>query len=264
MWELDYKESWMPKNWCFWTVVLEKTLESPLDCKETQPVHPKGNQSWIFIGRTDPEAEAPVVWPPDVKNWLIGKDPDVGQDWRQKEKGMTEDEMTGWHHRLDGHEFEQAPGVGDGKRSLACCIHGVTKSGTQLRDWIELNIPLYMCTTSSLSIPLSKEIQVVYILATVNSAVTNIGVPGYFWSSFLQIYSQEWDCWVIWQLYFSFLRIHHTVFHSGNTNLHCHQQWRRVPFLHILSSIICRFCNDGTSVKWYLIEALICILFSNT
>ena len=105
MWELDHKESWAPKNWCFWTVVLEKTLESPLDCKEIQPVHPKGNQSWIFIGRTDAEAETPILWPPDGKNWLIWKDPDAGQDWRQEEKGMTEDEMAGWHHWLHGHEF---------------------------------------------------------------------------------------------------------------------------------------------------------------
>ena len=118
--ELDYKESWEPKNWCFWTVVLEKTLESLLDCKEIQPVHPKGNQSWIFIGRTEAEAEAPVLWPPDAKNWLIGKDPDAGKDWRQ-EKRVTEDEMVGWHHRLDGHAFEQALGVGDGQGSLACC-----------------------------------------------------------------------------------------------------------------------------------------------
>ena len=106
MWELDYKESWVLKNWCFWTVVLEKTLESPLDCKEIQPVHPKGDQSWVFIGRTDAEAEAPIFWPPDVKNGLIGKDPDAGKDWRQEEKGMTEDEMVGWHHRLDEYEFE--------------------------------------------------------------------------------------------------------------------------------------------------------------
>ena len=104
MWELDYKESWAPNNWCFWTVVLEKTLESPLYCKEIQPVHPKGNQFWIFIERTDVEVETPILWPPDVKNWLIGKDPDAGKDWRW-EKGMTEDEMVGWHHRLDGHEF---------------------------------------------------------------------------------------------------------------------------------------------------------------
>ena len=106
MWELDYKESWVQKNWCFWNVVLEKTLESPLNCREMKPVHPKGNQPWMFTGRTDAEAEIPIVWPPDVKNWLIGKDPDAGKDWRQEEKGTTEDEMVGWHHRLGGHEFE--------------------------------------------------------------------------------------------------------------------------------------------------------------
>ena len=121
MWESDYKESWVPKSWCFWTVMLKKTLESPLDCKEIQPIHPKGNQSWIFIGRTDLEAETPILWPPDVNSWLISKDPDAGKDWGQEEKGMTEDEMVGWHHRLNGHEFEQAQGVGDGHGSLACC-----------------------------------------------------------------------------------------------------------------------------------------------
>ena len=105
MWELDYKESWVLKNWCFWTVV-EKTLESPLDSKEIQLVHPKGNQSWIFIGRTDAEAETPILLPPDVKNWLICKVPDVGKDWGQEEKGTTEDEMVGWYHQLNGHEFE--------------------------------------------------------------------------------------------------------------------------------------------------------------
>ena len=106
MWELGYKESWALKNWCFWTVVSEKTLESLLDCKEIQPVHPKGNQSLTFIGRTNAETETPIFWPPNVKNWLIGKDPDAGKDWRWEEKGMTEDEIVGWHHRLDGHEFE--------------------------------------------------------------------------------------------------------------------------------------------------------------
>ena len=106
MWQPDHKKIWDLKNWCFWTVVLEKTLESPLDCKEIKPVHPKGNQSRIFIGRTDAVAETPIFWPPDVKNWLIGKDPDAQQDWRQEEKGTTEDEMVGWHHRLNGHEFE--------------------------------------------------------------------------------------------------------------------------------------------------------------
>ena len=119
MWELDYEESWV-QNWCFWTVVLEKTFESPLDCKEMQPVHPKGDQSWVFIGRTDAEAETPILWPPDVKRWLIRKDPDAGKYWR-REKGTIEDEMVGWHHRLDGREFEQTPGVGDGQRGLACC-----------------------------------------------------------------------------------------------------------------------------------------------
>ena len=120
IWELDYKESWALKNLCFWTVVLDKTLESPLDCKEIQPVHPKENQSWIFIWSSD--VEAPILWPADRKNWLIWKDPDAGKGWRQEEeKGMTEDEMVGWHHQLDGHEFEQAQGVGDGQGSTACC-----------------------------------------------------------------------------------------------------------------------------------------------
>ena len=111
MWELDHKESWAPKNWCFWTVVLEKTLVSPLDCKEIKPVNPKGNQSWIFMGKTDHEAETPILWPADGKNWLIWKDPDAGKDWRQEKKGITEDEMVGWHQLLNGHEFEQAPGL---------------------------------------------------------------------------------------------------------------------------------------------------------
>ena len=118
MWELDHEISWVLKNWCFWTMVMEKTFESPLDCKEIKPVHPKGNQSWILIGRT--EAEAPVLWP-HMNSWLMGKDPDAGKDWRQEEKGMTEDEMVGWYHPFDGHEFEQAPGVGDEQGSLTCC-----------------------------------------------------------------------------------------------------------------------------------------------
>ena len=120
MWELDCKESWALKNWCLWTVVLEKTLESPLDCKEIQLVHSKGDQSWVFIGRTDGKAEIPVLWPPDAKSWLIGKDPDAGKVWRWEEKGTTEDEMVDWHHRLNGPEFEQALRVGDGQGSLAC------------------------------------------------------------------------------------------------------------------------------------------------
>ena len=121
MWELHYKESWALKNRCFWTVVLEKTLESPLECKEIQQVHPKGSQSWIVIGRTDAEDETPILWPPDAKNWLTEKDPDAGKDWRQEEKGLADDDMVGWYHQLDEHEFEQAPGVGYGWGSLVCC-----------------------------------------------------------------------------------------------------------------------------------------------
>ena len=121
MWELDYKESWPPKNWCFWTVVWENALESPLDCKEIQPVHPKADQSWVFIERTDVEAETPIFWPPDEKSWLIWKDPDAGKDWGQEEKGTTEDKIVVWHHRLDGREFEWTPGVGDGQGGLARC-----------------------------------------------------------------------------------------------------------------------------------------------
>ena len=117
MWELDHKEGWASKSWCFWTVVLEKTLESPLDCKETKPVNPKENQSWIFTGRTDAETETPMLWPPDAKNWLLRKDSNSGKDWRQEEKGVTEGEMVGWHYRFNGPEFEQTPGEG----SLACC-----------------------------------------------------------------------------------------------------------------------------------------------
>ena len=136
MWELDHKEGWMPKNWCFWTVVLEKTLESPLDCKEFQPVHPKGDPSWMFIVRTDVEAETPILWPPDAKNWLIRKDPDAGKDWRQEKKGMTEDKVAGWHHRLDGHKFPQAHSDDKGQGSLACCSSwGCKESDTT--EWLD-------------------------------------------------------------------------------------------------------------------------------
>ena len=121
MWELDYKESWAVKNRFIWTVVLEKTLESPLYSKEIQPVHPNGDQFWVFIEKTDVEAETAILWPPDVKSWLIWKDLDAGRDWRQEEKRTTEDEMVGWHHRLDGHEFGWTLGVGDGQGGLACC-----------------------------------------------------------------------------------------------------------------------------------------------
>ena len=140
MWKLECEESWAPKNWCFWTVVLEKILESPLDCKEIQQVHPKGDQSWVFIGRTDVEAETPILWPPHAKSWLIGKDSDAGRDWGQEEKGMTEDEMVGWHHQLKGHEFEWTLGVGDGQGGLACCDScGRRESDTTERlNWAEL------------------------------------------------------------------------------------------------------------------------------
>ena len=147
MLELDHKESWVPKNWCFWTVVLEKTLESPLDCKEIQPVHPKGNQPWISIGRTDAEAEAPIRWPPDANNWLTGKDPDAGKDWRQEEKGTTEDKMIGWHHQLEGHEFEQALGVGEGQGSLACCPRGHKELDTTERLNWKPTVNTSLCNT---------------------------------------------------------------------------------------------------------------------
>ena len=129
------KKAECQKNWCFWTVVFEKTLESPLDCKGIQPVCPEGNQPWVFIGRTDVEAETPMFWPPDAKSSLIWKDPGVGKDWTQEEKEMTEDEMVKWHHQLDGLEFKQAQGVDDGQESLACLIPWVTKGQTWLSDW---------------------------------------------------------------------------------------------------------------------------------
>ena len=143
MWELEDKESWVLKNWCFWTVVLEKSIESPLDSQDIQPVHPKGDQSSVFIGRTDAEAETPILWPPDVKNWLLGKHPDAGKDWRQEGKGMTEDEMVRWHQQLDVHEFEQTPGVGDGQEAWRAAVHEVAKGWTGLSNWTELNWIIY-------------------------------------------------------------------------------------------------------------------------
>ena len=140
MWELNYKESWAPKNWWFWTVVLEKTPESPLDCKEIQLGHPKGDQSWVFIGRTDVEAKIPVLWLPDAKSWFIWKDLDGRKDWGREEKGMTEDEMVGWHHQVNGHEFGWTPGVGDGQGGLACCSPWGCKESntTEQLNWTEI------------------------------------------------------------------------------------------------------------------------------
>ena len=147
MWELDCEESWALKNWCFWTLVLEKTPESPMDCKEIQPVHYKGGQPWVFIGRNDAKAETPVLWPPHAKSWLIGKDSDAGRDWGQEKKGTTEDEMAGWHHWLDGREFEWTPGDGNGQGGLACCDSWGRKESdmTERLNWTEL-IHLGKCT----------------------------------------------------------------------------------------------------------------------
>ena len=142
MWGLDYKESWMLKNWCFWTMVLEETLESPMGCKEIQPVYPKGDQSWIFIGRTDAEAETPILWPPVGKNWLIGKDHDAGKDWGQEEKGTT-DEMVGWHHRLNGHAFGWTPGVGDEQGGLVCCDSWGPKE-LDMTEWLNWTEPSFL------------------------------------------------------------------------------------------------------------------------
>ena len=149
MWELDYKESWAPKNWCFWTVVLEKTLESPLDYKEIKLVNPKGNQSWIFIGRTDAEAETPILWPPDAKNWLIWKDPDAGRDWRQEEKGWQR--RRGLDGNIDSMDMSLSKLKEIVKDREACCaaVHGVTKSLTQLSDWTEPNICLKFLSSGS-------------------------------------------------------------------------------------------------------------------
>ena len=147
MWEMDYKESWTPNNWCFWTVVLQKTLESPLDFKEIKPVNPKGNQSWIFTGRVDAEAEALIFWPPDTKNWLFGKDPDAGKGWGQKEKGAREDELVGWHHWLNGHESEQTPRGREGQGSLAFCSPRGWKE-LDTTQWLNNNRKMHVMTTT--------------------------------------------------------------------------------------------------------------------
>ena len=151
MWELDCEESWAPKNWCFWTVVLEKTLESPLDCKEIQPVHSKGDQPWVFFGRNDAKAETPVFWIPHAKSWLIGKDFDAGRDWGQEEKGTAKDEMAGCHHWLYGCESLWTPGVGDGQGGLLCCDSwGCKESDTT--EWTETEKCINVTVESNLSL----------------------------------------------------------------------------------------------------------------
>ena len=174
MWELDYKENWAPENWCFWIVVLEKTLESPLDCKEIKPVHPKRNQSWIFIGRTDTEHETPMLWPPEVKNWLIWKDPDAGKCWGQEEKGVTEDEMVGWYHQLselNGHDFEQTLRDGEGQGNLVCCSPWGRKGSD---NWTTTNI--YDCINQD---PIRKQ-------------HTQKGLAGKNLIVYLKRYGQDW------------------------------------------------------------------------
>ncbi len=181
MWELDYKESWVPKNWCFWTVVLEKTLESPLDCKEIQPVHSKGDQSWVFFGRNDAEAETPVLWPPHVKSWLIGKDSDAGRDWGQEEKGTTEDEMAGWHHQLDGCEFEWTPGVGDGQGGLVCCDSWGRKESdtTERLNWTELNHGVKLSLVWSFSLWFFWETSILFFMVAVPIYIPTHSIGGF-------------------------------------------------------------------------------------
>ena len=168
MWELDCEESWAPKNWCFWTVVLEKTLESPLDYEEIQPVHPKGEQSWVFTGRNDAEAESPILWPLHVKSWLIrvGKDSDAGRDWGQEKKGTTEDEMAGWHHWLDAREFGWSPAVDDGQGGLACCDSWGHKSQTRLSDWNELNWTESLISADPTGLPRKVNILSVFVYSS--------------------------------------------------------------------------------------------------
>ena len=177
MWELDCEESWVLQNWCFWTALLEKTLESPLDCKEIQPVHSKGDQSWVFFGRNDAKAETPILWPSHATSWLIGKDSDAGRDWGQEEKGTTEDELAGWHHRLNGHESEWTPGVGDGQGGLACCDSWGRKESdtTERLNWAELPLLPFSDLQSSGAI---------HIIGTLGciSGLTFVTVLIWFWS----------------------------------------------------------------------------------
>ena len=183
----------MLKNWCFWTVVLEKTLESPLDCKETQPVHSEEDQPWDFFGRTDAEAETPVLWPPQVKSWLIGKDSDAGRDWGQEEKGTTEDEMAGWHHRLGGHEFGWTLEVGDGQGGLACCDSWGRKESdmTERLNWTELmsrqqisrgmHYPVTSCACDLILIYIKSMKEVVSLVPSARKVSYNLSLETLLW-----------------------------------------------------------------------------------
>ena len=197
MWELDCEESWAQKNWCFWTVVLEKTLESPSDCKEIQPVHPKGDQSWVFIGRTGVEAETPILWPPHVKSWLIGKHPNAGRDWGQEEE-RTEDEMAGWHHWLDGHGLGWTLGVGDRQGGLACCDSWGRKE-SDMTEWLNSLTETFMYEF----------------------------LCGLMFSSHLYIYTRV-ELLVHMVTMCNNLENCHRVFQSGCTILHSYQQYVRV------------------------------------
>ena len=198
MWGLDCEEGWVPKNWCFWTVVLEKTLESPLDCKKIQPVHPKGYQSWVFFGRNDAKAETPILWPPHGKSWLTVKDSDAGRDWRQEEKGMTEDKMAGWNHGLNGRESEWTLGAGDGQGGLACCDSWGRKEldTTEQLNWTEL---IQLTTDNELLAQIyvkrswfSKSLQ----------ECTSAFLPASCWCTFFMTVSNFPQVWII-KLYLS-------------------------------------------------------------
>ena len=220
-------ESWVLKNWCFWTVVLEKTLESPLDCKEIQPVHSKGDQFWVFIGRNDAKAETPVLWPSHAKSWLIGKDPDAGRDCGQEEKGMTEDKMAGCHHRLDGHEFEWTPGVGDGQGGLVCCDSWGRKESdtTEWLNWTEQNKPL--CWLIFLSVIVKTD--------------SNAKVPFHYIHSFLGMFLVKNKfphlCLVLWSKLYK--NAEFNIKHVSSTCFLYLVEWDSASWVDFLRNIFC-------------------------